>query len=886
MSTYLQGVTDSASPMQLYKPDYSFLTQVYNTKQAEYDTGFNYVKSLYNSALNSDLTSEDNQKYRADVFKKIQNTLKDASTLDLSNPANIQYAQDALNPIVKDKELAYDMAVSSRHKNEMRKLEQVRTSLDPKISSQYNNYSKLAIQFATEDLRNAKRGDGSIMSVSPQQFIPYQDVVADLNKAYKDLGLKIQVEQVTGTGYIYKQTNGKMAYAPFTKWAMQAIGNKYDAQFQQQGYVEGEMMIRNAMQSGNLSRQDAINTFAPQITRQLLNEAIEKGTFSDSKIKEYDIAISKFREAHPKINPNSSEAKSLMEIVKNRKDYIDDLAATNAQVQALQENGDEYVKSNLYNILTNEVKKRTALTWAVNTADLTSQTEISPDTTWATKFTQANENARHKDNLMFKYKELEFNMKKEEAAQRLATLKLQYGENLENMPREVLAGTYESVENVPGVKILQNDLSNIQRSMVDKALSASDGLINFIYTAETKSKISPIINKIISIAQGQTNVKLTNEEIETFKKFGNDTGIRVFNPTNAIDAAYALRQMSFDVYGQSQKFIKTLKDSKQFGKLAPMLKTYESLRANFKQYSDAMDVLDKNYNNLAGEILDQYGNVKPMYAGVKQIGFTKQGVPMFDVSGLSTTLKETLGSLLDAKYKTKTRPTGSLIIAKNVQPEEYNQIFSFSSNYTDEEKNTLLKNLSSENIEKLYGKNIDVAFDPGKEEVIVTMKALPKETAATKIANLRNSYEFRIPYASIRNNPSVMKRFYKYLDDNSVTAGTTSSLKSLEVNPYASVTAPDEIKIAGLDYTVQGQRNRDGKYGIYIYGSYENPTNNKKEYFENFVQGAPGDNSMLEKTEDYINRIQEAYNSARTMHDQSFNDDRNNVDVDQLINSI
>lgn len=886
MSTYLQGVTDSPSPMELYKPDYSFLTQVYNTKQAEYDTGFNYVKSLYNSALNGDLTSEDNQRYRAEVFKKIQNTLKDASTLDLSNPANIEYAKEAVNPIVKDRELAYDMAVSSRHKNEMRKLEQVRTSLDPKISSQYNNYSKLAIQYATEDLRNSKRGDGSIMRVSPQQFIPYQDVVADLNKAYKELGLNIKVEQVTGTGYIYKQTNGKMAYAPFTKWAMQAIGNKYDAQFQQQGYVEAETMIRNTMQAQNISRQDAINSFAPQITRQLLNDAIERGTFSDAKIKEYDIAISKFREAHPKINPNSSEAKSLMEIVKNRKDYIDDLAATNSQIQALQENGDEYVKSNLYNILTNEAKKRTALGWAVNTADVTAQTEISADTTWSTKFTQANENARHRDNMAFKYKELEFNMKKEENAQKLAMLKMQYGENLENMPREVLAGTYESVEDVPGVKILQNDLGNIQRSMVDKALSASDGLINFIYTPETKNKISPIINKLISIAQGQQNVKLTNEEIATFKKFGNDTGIRVFNPTNAVDAAYALRQMSLDVYGQSKKFIQVLKDSKQYGKLAPMIKTYESLRTNFKQYADAMDVVDKNYNNLAGEILDQYGNVKSIYSGVKQIGFTKQGVPMFDVSGLSTQLKERLGSLLDTKYSTKTRPTGSLIIGKNMQPEEYNQIFSFSSNYDDEEKAVLIKNLNTENIEKLFGKSVDIAFDPGKEEVIVTMKALPKETAGTKIANLKNSYEFRIPYASIRNNPGVMKRFYKYLDDNTVTAGTTSSLKSLEINPYASVSAPDEIKIAGLDYTVQGQRNKDGRYGVYVYGSYENPTNNKREYFENFVPGAPGDNSMLEKTEDYINRIQETYNSARVMHDQSFNDDRNNVDIDQLINSI
>ena len=82
MATWKQrGVT---TPVQLWDPDYSFLTKVYSTQQARYDKGFNAVKSVYNSFLNGALTNEGNEAYRSEVFKRLQETLKSTSTLDLS----------------------------------------------------------------------------------------------------------------------------------------------------------------------------------------------------------------------------------------------------------------------------------------------------------------------------------------------------------------------------------------------------------------------------------------------------------------------------------------------------------------------------------------------------------------------------------------------------------------------------------------------------------------------------------------------------------------------------------------------------------------------------------------------------------------------------------
>jgi len=884
MSTFNRGETDQFGPMQLYKPDYSFLTQVYNAKQSQYDTGFNFVKNLYNSALNNPLTSEDNEQYRQQVFKKIQTSLKDASSLDLSNSANIKYAQEAINPIVKDKELVYDMSITARHQGEMRKLDMTRSSLDPKISSQYNPISRKAIEFATADLRSAKRGDDSIFKVTPQKFIPYQDVVAELNKSYKDQGLNIEVQKISGDGYIYKSSNGKLAYAPFTKWAMQIMGNKYDDQFAQQGYVEAETMIRNTMAGDGLSREDAIRTFAPKVVQQLTEDAITNGTYSDEKIKEYDIAISKYRDKYSGKKIDLATKAKYDSILKSRQNYVENLAASKTELLNLQENGVEFVASNLYNIATNNAKQRTALGWATSTADVTAKQEITPDTTWMGKFHEANENARHRDDLKFKYSDLKYKYdalevtKANQAAnQRLAMLKLKFGDG--KLPSEVYAGVFESGTDVPAVKVLQGSLQETQEQILNKAFSSSDGLITLLYNSDKSDMqtIGPIINKMRNIANGQA-VKLTMQELNSLKDFGKRTGVRVYDPSNQANAAYTLRQMSIDVYEKSQKQIKSLKESKQYDKLK--LKRYDELSRDFKSYNDTNDIIERNYNNMANEMVDAGGNIKDMYAGAKVIGFTRKGNPIFDTSGLSDASKNQLGKLLDNKYNSKTRPTGSTIIAQNVQPAEYNQFMSYATNLPDDEKNMLIKNLNVETIKKLYGTNADISYDPGKEEVIMTLKANPKDVVSTKIAGLKSSYEFHIPYSHVKNNNGPLARVYKYLQDNTVSAGNLSTLSEFAYNPNTSYTAPKHYKEAGLDYTVLGGVNNSGQYGIHIFGTFENPESGKKEPFEHFEPGSPGSEELIHNTEKALNAIKQTYDNANTLHDKSFQNSKNTVDFD------
>ena len=72
MATYIKGVTDQFGEIVPYTPNWQFLQTVYSSKQAQYDRGFNMVKSLYNSFLNSPLTNSENEQFRSEMFRKLQ----------------------------------------------------------------------------------------------------------------------------------------------------------------------------------------------------------------------------------------------------------------------------------------------------------------------------------------------------------------------------------------------------------------------------------------------------------------------------------------------------------------------------------------------------------------------------------------------------------------------------------------------------------------------------------------------------------------------------------------------------------------------------------------------------------------------------------------------
>ena len=126
MANFLPMQSSPFGQMNLYTPDWSFLTTVMGTRQAEYDRGFNIAKSHYDSLRYAALTNPENMEQREYAFKQLESNLKSISNLDLARGENITKALDVMNPISEDKALVYDMAYTKATDSERSRMETIK----------------------------------------------------------------------------------------------------------------------------------------------------------------------------------------------------------------------------------------------------------------------------------------------------------------------------------------------------------------------------------------------------------------------------------------------------------------------------------------------------------------------------------------------------------------------------------------------------------------------------------------------------------------------------------------------------------------------------------------------------------------------------------------
>ena len=97
MATYIQGVTDYIPQIQPFKPDLNFYQGVLETKQAQYQAGYDKISNMYGTLLNSELSRGDNIERRDEFFNKIQSNIQKISSLDLSRSENVNAASNIPN---------------------------------------------------------------------------------------------------------------------------------------------------------------------------------------------------------------------------------------------------------------------------------------------------------------------------------------------------------------------------------------------------------------------------------------------------------------------------------------------------------------------------------------------------------------------------------------------------------------------------------------------------------------------------------------------------------------------------------------------------------------------------------------------------------------------
>jgi len=880
MANFVPGDASPISEIKPWSPDWSFLSQVYGVTQARYDKGFNQVKSLYNSVLNSALTNSDNQQFRQQMFEKLQGSLRNVSALDLSNPTNVMRAQQLLNPITEDQELAYDMYVTKFHENQKAMMNSYMNSTDAKVRAQYSDYSKLDIKFAEDDLRNAKRGDGSITAVQPRSFTPFEDINEYLNAASKDAKLQVKFASPDGKGYIMTYTNGKYAEVPFSNWAAMTMGNRFDRQFDVIARVTAESQIRDLMGQG-MSRQQATNQVAKTLSTDYLKSENDELADTDLNLTGVEQQLQTIRDLYPEGIPTGKQ--DVMERYKKLLELQTQLSDTKSQseseIKKVEQDPENYTVSNLYSILAKQAKRNSATLWGVNTADATAEIDVKPDQKVISDWDRAAANARAAADRELRYKihkeEQQMEMLKMEKQEELAVMKLKAEGKL---PSETYVGSYVGT-GLPGVDVLSQANAKNKGELFNNAFGAQTGLMNMVIGKnKDHSKYYTVLSKVNSMAQG-SGQKLTASEKGVLKEYARLVGYnKEIGDLKSASAADALvSQLAGNTYTTATRVLQWYSDNGKATEGRKYAQSFQGTINSMKGIMQEQRELDKSYREIASAVFDfRTGKIKPGYEGAKIISRMQDGTPIFDLSKLPESKRQHLGKVVGSEFEMRARPVGSIYTMTKPSPDEMFTFFNKNNTIkvtANGEKldPSIIGNMDFTSQTKLFGESFQASFDPSGKKIIVDLKVAADSPIAGKMkVKAGETVRVEMPYELVQSSPAL-SRFKRYINQNSVVADSYGIMEEFSRNKNARVEAPTHMTATGFDWTAAGVKNAQGQYGVNLNFSMVNPQKGVKESTSRFLQIDPNDPSQFLQLSEMINdtwtNYQNAYGSWEQQYD-------------------
>lgn len=880
MATFTNNPRIQLVPIEGYKPDYNFLSQVYHTKQAEYDKGFNMVKNYYNSILNSPVTNSQNDEFRKLAFQKLQTSIKSLSGVDLSQSSNILKGQQLIQPIATDKDLIYDMSVTSYHNKQKDLMESVKNSSDPKIRAQYNDYAAQYIALGEEQLRNANRGDGSVQRVQPRDFVPFEDVTTYLNEQAKEQNLNVVVEEQHGE-YIVKYTNGEKADEPFQNWAMSQLSNpRFTKQFEVTGEVKAENAVRSVMDQTGISRSDALKQVAKTIYPQVLENIGLRGALTDSKLVDVENQLAYYEKMYangfPPDQPNiMATYQDLLKQKYEREDELKNIADESGKVQQYK---DQYIAANLHSIYANEEAKTIAKSWGHSKAMATQKTELSPDMVVIHRLDRQQRAAFHADDMSYKYKKLEQdqyqfeqNLKVKQAAA-LQQKKIAQAKGL--LPTEEYIGTYTSKNKIPGVDILTESFNNNRENLFNNAFGAGTGLVNFMLGPKDPydhSDIYKALSHVKEIGNGkQTRLSDEDKAVLNFISRRGGHAQSFTPPKSAASANSFLTGLATSIYKQASKQLNNYSKTNNTKAISQeQLDNFSNTILNMNELTKEKEQLQQNFKRIEGIIKSDPEKFK----GARVIGWTNDSHRIYDTTNLSEEAKNQLDVMVSSDIKSKQRPVGSVYNFSKLTASELSGVFNPNlASAKDEDGDDIdlstFRNLSIKDLKTMFNDEMDVSYDPVKESVIINAKVAPASNIAKtlKMKGAQN-IAIEIPYGSIKASPQLA-RFNKYLNRNEVDTKGLGIFAHMVNEGVQTTEAPQPMKALGFDYKVSKVKNGSGQQVLNVVIKQYDPTT--KSYVtktQHYPLNGDKDHSTYKLIDQHINEIFQMYRGQRTAYE-------------------
>jgi hypothetical protein len=377
MATYIKGVTDVIPDQQGAKVDWKVISSGLTALQGRYNKGFDQVKGMYNSLINSALSSSDNEQFRQEYLKKADQYLTQMAGVDLANPNNVMQATQVFDPLVNDPEYVMDIAKTKQQQNEYQKVQSVKVSTDEKIRGQYSSIMESAIGYGMQDLSKTKRGDGSIAKARVQKYIPFANIEQELGDLAHKQGLVTKTDEFSGS-YIITRTNGEIAIPNFTQWARINMGNKYDEQLMITANVGIRNQVESLMNSNpNLTSDQAYGEVAKTNSYNIYSNTEDYTKSLSGSVAAVDKQIAQYRSKYGNKIP-AQYKETIQQLQELKSAYNKELGEITQNKQSTDEKikiaFDQFM-SNPGSSLLNYTKDNTAKGWADSYAR--SKSEVS-----------------------------------------------------------------------------------------------------------------------------------------------------------------------------------------------------------------------------------------------------------------------------------------------------------------------------------------------------------------------------------------------------------------------------------------------------------------------------------------------------------------------------
>lgn len=439
MPSYLER--DQLLPVQPHLANTDAIARTFQTKVQYWAAGAAQLKNAYQNYLGLELTRDDNQGRLSSYMQNANKILQSVSQRDLSVADNVSDALQVFDPIVKDKAIMGDNAITKHYRSQLGIAESYRFKDKGEGYSTDNvNYLMMKLNdFRTDQDPNNWQQHYS----TRQNYTPYHDVAKEINTLMENFQpnvMDITKREVgkDGKNTMYMQhTVDKSRYAEQVRAYLSA--NLSDK-------AKKQLEITSVVRYGN--NLDAIAMdYLPHANNQLkmLDKQIEtlKGTLGAAK------------DADKQFIQNQIDA-----ITKSRKSLESDVNNIKAGNYDFMKSNRDRFASFVYSDKYLDVVSR-----SLQNKDI--KMELKPDQVEMLLFRESNENARFNTKLEFEARENQKDRDHETSLEmmRIASKNQKKDSTLDASP--FLPNADESNEHVTSKDSFDKDLAAAQQSKID-----------------------------------------------------------------------------------------------------------------------------------------------------------------------------------------------------------------------------------------------------------------------------------------------------------------------------------------------------------------------------------------------------------------------------------